>query len=145
MYVDFLRDGNGKVVVSGDVDSAPLLADFAKDSLWQIAFCGTPCFFNGAYWVDARRFALTGAVESGAHDDGTWRGFLDIYDLRTGLVTGWVSSLVDGEQLRRVVSATDSALVERLERAGLGERDPATASRVLAHHAERERLAPLSG
>src|SRR5262249_40353859 len=67
MYLDFLRDESGEIDAGGDVDSAPVFADFASDSLWQVAFCGTPCFFDGAYWVDVGRFVLTGARESGPY------------------------------------------------------------------------------
>lgn len=113
MYLDLDRDGR-------EPDSAPVLADFKSDTLWQVSFCGPSCFYDGAYWVDADRFALTGATQSGEQVDGPWCAFLEIYDLRTRRRTSWIGATVDEPGFARYQAASDSALADRLERAGFG-------------------------
>jgi len=119
VYLDFERNESGKIVLGREPDSAPVLADLKSDSLWRVAFCGTPCFFDGAYWADDRRFALTGATRTGAGSNGPWAAFLDVYDLRTRTVTRWLASPVDDHAFDRYRSASDAALIERLEDAGV--------------------------
>jgi len=111
MYVDYF-DQEG-----GEVDSSPLLADFKSDSIWQVAFCGTPCFFDGAHWVDNDRFALTGATLTGEQAEGPWCAFLDIYNLRSGQVSRWVLPAVSESQFTRYRAAYDSILTVRLAQA----------------------------
>lgn len=50
MYLEFDRDEDGRIQIARGPDSAPVLADFKNDTLWRAAFCGTPCFYDGAYW-----------------------------------------------------------------------------------------------
>ena len=106
-------------------DSAPVLADFARDTLWRVSFCGTPCFFDGGYWLDRDRFALTGAMQTGEQADGPWCAFLEVYDLAARRVTRWTAAVVDDQSFARYRAASDSALAERIERAGFGtDSDP---------------------
>jgi hypothetical protein len=123
MYLDFDRDENGKTRILREPDSAPVLADFGSDTLWRVAFCGTPCFYDGACWVDAARFALTGATRSGPQADGPWQPFLEVYDLNGRQRTTWAARPVSDRQFRRYQSASDSALIERLEHAGFDMRE----------------------
>jgi hypothetical protein len=118
MYLDFDRGDDGTILLEREPDSAPVLADFRSDTLWEVAFCGTPCDFDGAYWVDSGRFALTGTVQSGPQEDGPRHGFLDIYDLRTRKMRSWATREVDDLHFARYGAARDSALVARLDRAG---------------------------
>lgn len=118
-YLDFERDESGKIVLGREPDSAPMLADLRSDSLWRVAFCGTPCFFDGAYWADDHRFALTGATQTGEGANGPWAAFLDVYDLRTHMTTRWLAVPVDDRAFDRYRSASDAALIERLENAGV--------------------------
>jgi hypothetical protein len=125
MYLDL-----GRGVLERDVDSAPVLADFRSDTLWQVAFCGTPCNYDGAYWVDAGRFALTGTAQSGPQADGPRQGFLDVYDLRTRYMRRWTTREVDDLRLTRYVAARDSALIARLQQARLKATSTDAGSRV---------------
>lgn len=127
MYLDFDRDEDGRTRILREPDSAPVLADFGSDTLWRVTFCGTPCFYDGACWVDAARFALTGATRSGPQADGPWQPFLELYDLNDRRRTRWVARPVSDPQFGRYQSASDSALIERLERAGFDMRDGAMA------------------
>jgi hypothetical protein len=111
MYQDYFREGGG------EVDSAPLLADFKSDTLWQPAFCGTPCSFDGAAWVDNDRFALTGLNLTGENADGPPCAFVDIYDLRDGSVTRWVLPVVNEAEYEGYKTASDSILAERFAHA----------------------------
>lgn len=120
MYLDFDRDDDGKIAPMREPDSAPVLADFKNDTLWRVSFCGTPCFYDGAYWVNSDRFALTGATQTGEQADGPWCAFLEIYDLRSRRITRWLAPAVNAAAFGRYSSASDSALVERLEIAGFG-------------------------
>lgn len=106
-----LEAGTGR-----EPDSSPALADFSRDTLWRVAFCGTACFYDGAYWVDENRFALTGASRSGEQADGPWGAFLELYDLQSQRRTRWSSRTVDAERFERFRAASDSALTARIER-----------------------------
>ncbi len=131
MYLEFDGGPDG-VSLGREPDSAPILADFKADTVWRVAFCGTPCSFDGAYWIDAERFVLSGATESGAgaQADAPWSAFLDVYDLRSRRMTRWLASTVAGPAFRRYVSASDSELTARVERAGFGKQTGSTGSRV---------------
>jgi hypothetical protein len=118
MYLDFDGDESGTIQLGREPDSAPILADFRSDTLWGVAVCGTPCGYDGAYWADSERLALTGYTESGPGAGGPWRGFLDIYDLRTRIKARWVTRLVDGPEYAQYAAAADAALIARLESAG---------------------------
>jgi hypothetical protein len=122
-YVDFTRGPDGAALVEREADSTPTLADFGSDTLWHVAFCGTPCFYDGGYWIDASRFALTGAMQTGAQADGPWAAFLETYDLRTRLTTLWSADSVGEGQFARYQDAMDADLARRIERAGFGRVD----------------------
>ena len=131
MYLDFDRNGGSGRLFLREPDSAPVLADFKRDTVWQVAFCGTTCFYDGAYWVDNDRFALSGATQSGEQADGPWCAFLEVYDLLSHRITRWLGPQVDELGFTRYQGAADSALTKRLERAWLApSADPATGSRV---------------
>lgn len=118
-YLDVGRGPDGAIELMREPDSSPELADFARDSVWRVAFCGTPCFYDGAYWLDRDRFALTGATQTGEQGDGPWCAFLEIYDLATRRLTRWNGPVVDEARRLRFVTASDSALSERIERHSL--------------------------
>ena len=125
MYLDLDRG-----VIDREPDSAPVLADFRSDTLWQVAFCGTPCDYDGAYWLDAGRFALTGTAQSGPQADGPRRGFLDVYDLHTRSMRSWTTREVDDLRFPRYRAARDSALIVRLRQARAAAASPDAGSRV---------------
>src|SRR5258708_15958928 len=85
MYQDYSTGPDSSVSVEGEPDSSPILADFRRDWVYPLDFCGTGCFHDGAYWVDANRCALTGGAQSGEQADGPMRPVLDVFDLRTHL------------------------------------------------------------
>jgi hypothetical protein len=126
MYLDFDREGSGQILLEREPDSAPVLADFKSDTLWRVAFCGTPCFYDGAYWVDTDRFALTGAMQTSEQADGPWRAFLEVYDLQSRRLARWLGPTVDAQQFARYRAASDSSLAERLERAGFRTAEDST-------------------
>jgi hypothetical protein len=131
MYLDFDRDPDGRILIEREPDSAPVLADFKRDTLWRVNFCGTSCAYDGAYWVDAQRFGLTGAQQSGPQYDGPWQGFLEVYDLGTRKVKSWTARPVSDSQFDQYRRAWESSLVARLEQAGLrGGADSSTGSRL---------------
>jgi hypothetical protein len=131
MYLDFDPTGGPGGLLEREPDSAPVLADFKRDSVWQVAFCGTMCFYDGAYWIDNDRCALTGAIQSGEQADGPWCAFLEIYDLRSYRSRAWLGPTVDAEGFERYRTASDSALTDRLMHAGLAAAaDSSTTSRV---------------
>ncbi|MFI5370694.1 MAG: hypothetical protein ACHQ52_03980 [Candidatus Eisenbacteria bacterium] len=107
-------DEDGTLALDRDADSAPILGDVKSDTLWQVDFCGTSCSFDGAYWVDAGRFALTGLTNS--EQDSLCRAFLDVYDLQTRQVRRWLGQPVNQPTLTRYQAASDSALGARLKR-----------------------------
>ncbi len=114
-------------------DSAPVLRDFAADTIWTVDFCGTPCFYDGACWVDATRFALTGATRSGEQADGPWQAFLDVHDLFTHERSRWLSRPVDDEAFDRYQRAYGALLRARLREAARGRQaSPNTGSGPIA-------------
>jgi len=131
MYLDFDATGGPNGMLEREPDSAPILADFARDSLWQVGFCGTPCSYDGAYWVDNARFALSGSTETGDQLDGPRAPFLDVYNLLSHRRTRWLGPPVDARACARYAAAADSALEARLLHARLATAGKAsTASRV---------------
>jgi hypothetical protein len=120
-YLDFGRGHDGNLLSEREPDSRAVLADFKADSAWVVEFCGTMCDHDGAYWVDAERFVLTGTTQTGEQMDGPRCPFLDIYDLRSRQRTRWSGSTVGDLQYYRHAQAADSALAARLARAGFGQ------------------------
>jgi hypothetical protein len=114
MYLDF---GHRSADLERDVDCAPILADFKRDSTYQLAFCGPACSYDGAYWADKDRCALTGVTQSGEQLDGPPRAFLDVYDFRFSMRGRWPGPTVDERGYRSWQAASDSALAERIARA----------------------------
>jgi hypothetical protein len=117
MYADVSRDESGKIVLEGDVDSAPILADFKSDTLWRVSFCGTCCSFDGAYWMDSSRFLLTGLTQDCVRGVDL-RVFLDLYDLRSHMVHRWLGPKLGESEIHLYRAATDSALNARFSRRG---------------------------
>jgi hypothetical protein len=117
-YLELERSHEGGIELGCGPDSAPELTDFRADSTWRIAVCGTPCFYDSAYWADAERFALTGAMDGGDQPGTPWRAFLEVYDLRSRLATRWLGPLVDAEPFDRYREVSDSTLAARLAAAG---------------------------
>ncbi len=115
-YLSFDAEG-GSLDVGREPDSAPMFFDYAGDTLWTIDFCGTTCFYDGAYWIDAGRFALTGATRTGDDANGPWQPFLDVHDLRTHARTRWLARTVDDEAFARYQRAYDALLRARLREA----------------------------
>lgn len=95
-------------------DSAPELVDFAADSLWTVGFCGPSCFYDGGFWLDRDRFALTGATQSGEQADGPWQAFVECYDLRTRRRVRWLGRPVEEAAFDRFRAASDALLSARL-------------------------------
>jgi hypothetical protein len=127
-YLDFDKGPDGNILAEREPESRAVLADFRADSAWVVEFCGTTCFHDGSYWVDAERFVLTGATQTGEQADGPWCPFLDVYGLRSRSCTRWLAPAVNAFRFQRYVQAADSALAARLERAGFGRGADSTAS-----------------
>ncbi len=113
-YLDIGPAPDGTIELMREPDSSPALTDFARDSVWRVAFCGTTCFYDGAYWLERDRFALTGATQTGEQGDGPWCAFLEIYDLATRRLMRWQGPVVDEAQRARFAAASDSALAARI-------------------------------
>lgn len=100
-----------------DVDSSPMLVDFVADTLWTVDVCGTSCSYDGAAWIDADRFALTGLTQSRPDGEGPLQAFLDVYDLRARTGRRWLGTPVEDAAWRRFSSATAADLGRRVQRA----------------------------
>ena len=143
MELEVTREPDGIVRPERDVDSGPILADFARDSLWIVDFCGTPCGFDGAAWLDASRFVVVGTTQTGAGMDGPWAAFVDLYDLQRRTMTRWLSSPVTDARLAMYSNAAESTLAARLAAAGADVPEGrAVVSRALDQGTDRE---PRSG
>jgi len=119
-YLDFDRGQDGGIHGMREPDSRAVLTDFRADSAWVVDFCGTPCDHDGAYWVDADRFVLTGSTQTGERLDGPRCAYLDVYDFVAGCRSRWQTRIVDEAHFYWWSQALDSALAARVERAGFG-------------------------
>jgi hypothetical protein len=108
MYAEVTRDKDGRLIAGDDPESAPVLGDLVADTLWMIGICRACCSFDGAYWVDASRFVLTGMT---VVDCETSRPFVNLYDLRLRRVRRWLGTPVTSADWSRYNAARDSALV----------------------------------
>ena len=121
-YLVFVRGPEGELQIGREPESRPVLADIEADTLWQVEFCGTSCFYDGAYWIDAQTFALTGATRSGEQGTEPWCGFLDVYDMRSRQRTRWLARTVDAQGFERYTAASESTFAARLKQPGLANR-----------------------
>lgn len=101
---------NGSVEFGGDVDSAPVLGDAKRDSVERLDFCGTPCAFDGAWWIDTSRFVLIGNIEADLDTSGNREFFLDLYDLNAKSRYRWLGRPLSEAQFSRYHTACDSSL-----------------------------------
>jgi hypothetical protein len=108
-YVDASEEG-GSVEFGGDVDSAPVLGDVRRDSVARLDFCGTPCAFDGTWWIDNSRFVLIGNIEADPDTSGNREFFLDLYDLNAMRRSRWVGRPLSEVRFRRYLAACDSSL-----------------------------------
>lgn len=106
----------GSVEFGGDVDSAPVLGDVKRDSVARLDFCGTPCAFDGAWWIDNSRFVLIGNIEADLDATGNREFFLDLYDLNAMRSSRWLGRPLSEAQFRRYFAACDSSLRELYRR-----------------------------
>lgn len=116
-----------------DVDSSPMLWDYAGDTLWTVAFCGTSCAYDGGAWLDANRFVLTGTTQSGPNYDGPAQPFLDLYDLAGRTTRRWLGAPVTEDALRRFGQACEASLSARVARSLANADSPRTSTRRAAH------------
>lgn len=110
-YLEVSREAT-RISVGGEPDSKPVLIDLKTRSVTVLEFCGTDCSFDGAFWLDALRFALTGTVV--LDTTGARCGRVRLYDLNDGTVTEYqLPALVDRSAWMRFEMALDSARVAR--------------------------------
>jgi hypothetical protein len=108
-YIEAGEEG-GSIEFGGDVDSAPVLGDVKRDSVGRLDFCGTPCAFDGAWWIDDSRFVLIGNIEADLDTTGNREFFLDLYDLNAMRSTRWLGRPLSEGQFARYLAACDSSL-----------------------------------
>jgi hypothetical protein len=108
-YIEAGEEG-GAIEFGGDVDSAPVLGDAKRDSVERLDFCGTPCAFDGAWWIDNSRFVLIGNIEPDLDTTGNREFFLDLYDLNAMRRSRWLGRPLSDTQFARYEAACDSSL-----------------------------------
>lgn len=67
----------------------------ANEHVERLNFCGTPCEYIGAYWLDNEHFAFVQLVESYPEDSGEQDGYVLVvseYDLSNDTVANYQSS-----------------------------------------------------
>ncbi|HEV8479971.1 MAG TPA: hypothetical protein VGR66_04180 [Candidatus Eisenbacteria bacterium] len=102
---DDVIEGNGKIVIGGDVDSAPVLMDLQHGTANRFEFCGTSCIFDYGCWLDSLCFALAGWESN--EDGGGSRGFIGIYSLADSTRTRFVTRAVSEQNRKRYAAAYD--------------------------------------
>ena len=101
------------VSIAGEPDSKPVLIDLKTKSVATLAFCGTDCHYDGAFWLDPLRFALTGSLVVN-DSTGVRCGRVLLYDLNAGTMTEYrLPPLADAVAWGPVATAVDSALTAR--------------------------------
>lgn len=108
-YIEASEEG-GSVEFGGDVDSAPVFGDVKRDSVARLDFCGTPCAFDGAWWVDNSRFVLIGNIEADPDTSGNREFFLDLYDLNAMRRSRWLGRPLSEARFKCYLAACDSSL-----------------------------------
>lgn len=77
----------------GEADSCVMVVDLDKKQLKRVSFCGTPCSFDEAHWIDNDRFAVLGAINEfidlTADPDTIWLAEISIYNLESGKLTAF--------------------------------------------------------
>jgi hypothetical protein len=111
-YLVVTRTDNG-VDVAGEPDSKPVLIDLKTKSVATLEFCGTGCGYDGAFWLDPLRFALTGSLV--VNDSTMIRcGRVLLYDLGAGTLSEYrLPPLADAAAWGSVFTAVDSARQRR--------------------------------
>ena len=97
----FLTEAQGRVEAESDVDAAVVLVDLRRRLSMGLLFCGTPCGFDDAVWVDNDTFVVTGWSEQwdtcGEGDPRcTYVALLWVYHLSANRVSKYI-----GPQVRR--------------------------------------------
>lgn len=104
----YLSENNGKIEGGFDADSAVALFDLRSNECKRVLFCGTPCGFDDAVWIDNNRFVVVGDHEHHPKNEErcavntkcTWVASLHVFDLSANVVTVYVGpeteSRIDG-------------------------------------------------
>jgi hypothetical protein len=94
-----LEEEKGVLVVSGGVDSAPLLLDRGLGVANRFAFCGTGCRFEWGAWIDSTTFALAGSGTWGVAGHEEPGGYVDVYSIVDSTRTRfWTRPVSDAER-----------------------------------------------
>ncbi len=104
-----LDEEKGVLVVSGGVDSAPLLLDRGLKTASRFAACGASCRFEWGAWIDSTRFALAG---SGSWSGGAG-GYLDVYSLVDSSRTRYWTRVISDVERRNYGAAWGQWLRDR--------------------------------
>ncbi|HTM57656.1 MAG TPA: hypothetical protein VL123_04500 [Candidatus Udaeobacter sp.] len=103
------RSDTGVSIASGP-ESKPVLVDLKTRSIATLATEGR---YDGAFWLDPLRFALTGSLVVN-DSTGARCGRVLLYDLNAGTMTEYrLPPLADAVAWRPVATAVDSALTVR--------------------------------
>lgn len=70
----------------GEADEAAVLIDYQRRTCDTFLFCGTPCTFDWAGWLDSTHFAVAG---SESDEETTCYGFVRFYSIAENVVTTW--------------------------------------------------------
>lgn len=101
--------------IGGEPDSAPVLLDTGTGHTFTFEFCGTPCGFHWAAWVDSTRFVLGGWSEADSRRERSY-GKLGYYDLRHGLAATYLVPLFSPEEYGRYMAAWQDWVRKRSRR-----------------------------
>lgn len=99
----------------GEPDSAPVLLDTRTGRTYTFEFCGTPCGFHWAAWIDSTRFVLGGWREVDSQKQRSC-GTLGYYDLQRGVQAGYLVPVFSPEEYARYVAAWHGWVMKRASR-----------------------------
>ncbi len=104
IYLDLAKE-DSQIEAGWDVDSAVALGDLSRRVWITLLFCGTPCGFDDALWINNDTVAIAGWSETGFPKCGDQYNpcpiapILWLYELSTGLMTEYEGPAVPEETL----------------------------------------------
>lgn len=99
-----LYEENGKLKAAFDIDSDVGLIDLKSNKYNRLLFCGTPCGFDDAIWIDNNIFVVVGQTEyypangeerCTVNTKCTWVATLHVFDLTKNIVTLYYGPEID--------------------------------------------------
>ncbi len=106
--MDLYRN-NGRIRAAFDIDSGVALIDLRSKEYKRLLYCGTPCGWDEARWLDNHSFVVAGSEEDASYKNVPGTRFnpghlptLHLFDLSKNEVTWYKGSPVTGATFGKI-------------------------------------------